>query len=85
MDLKRFSDLLGVDITLRTKKRKVTRARQAVAKLLLYNEYTVTKVSKILGCSRQEISAGYERFSNYLRAGDPLAEEYWDKIKDEEV
>lgn len=80
-----FNEIFGFDISEKTKRRKVTRARQAVARLFLYNGHSLTGVAKILGVSRQGIAAGNERWSRYWKAGDTLTEEYWEKIKDEEV
>lgn len=82
--VKRFNELLGVDVTERTKRRKVTRARQVVARLFLYNGYSLSKIARIFGVSRQEIAAGDARLSKYWDK-DPIVNEYWEKIKDEEI
>lgn len=83
--INRFNEIFGFNISEKTKRRKVTRARQAVARLFLYNGYSLTGVAKILGVSRQEVAAGNDRFSRYWQAKDTLTEECWEKIKDEEV
>ena len=84
IDLNKFSDKLGVDVTKKTHEKKYTTARYAVF-LLLNMSYRPCQIARLFGYDNSSVQYGINQIKDMLFIKDKLAVEAWEKIKDIEV
>lgn len=82
----RYSRILGVDLSARSRKQEYTIARFAVwRRLWLTDKMSLTDIARLFGYNHTTIRHGIKTIETLLEQRYWLAVEYWEKVKDIEV
>lgn len=81
----KYSEILGIDLTRKTRQHEYTYARYAVYYYLRKKGWGLKKITDYFGYkSHSSICNGIKQMRDKLSYGDKLAVEYWNRIKDDD-
>lgn len=84
-NVNKYSEILGVDLTRKTRKQEYTYARFAVYYYLREKGWGLKKITDYFGYkSHSSICNGINQMRDKLSYGDKLAVDYYNRIKDDE-
>lgn len=80
--IKKLSELLGIDVSIRTRQPEYAWARFAAYYYLSRRKrFSEPKIGKMFGYSAASVHHGIHEFMTKLEINDSMACEYWDKLK----
>lgn len=78
---KNYSEILGIDLSNRTRKREYTTARYAVFYSLYNDCYRPCEISRQFGYGYSNVVHGIRTFKDLLDIKDDMAVDFWNLLK----
>lgn len=78
---KNYSEILGIDISKRTRKREYATARYAVFYRLYNDCHRPCEISRQFGYDHSTVVHGIRTFKNLIDTKDRMAVDFWNSLK----
>lgn len=83
--IEKLSEILGINLAIKSRQREVVWARYACFHLLTKNGFTPSEIGRIFEMSHTIVIIGASNFAYTLSINDPISVRFWGKIKDLKV
>lgn len=79
--IEKLSEILGINLAIKSRQREVVWARYACFYLLSKNGFTPSETGRIFKMSHTIVIIGSSNFADMLSIGDAISVRFWDKLK----